>query len=227
MLQTALHTPEFWRCYVLDETDGFDVDAAGKRLAEELGGTNLDLPVGSNWFLRLNLAFQVNLFTLYLCDPADSDDVAGGRLELGHWDQARAHPFCLRWDELEAVVRRMRAEPDRQRVSPELAMLLLAPWVGHGSDEQDLLAARRRIIAGELDRLGLFHGDAAERIVESLLMPVSEDDYAWRWDAEAGWTFGGEYSCYSNRNDDHRFPFAEFAEFRRLLGIADEPASAH
>ncbi|MEU7909011.1 hypothetical protein [Actinoplanes sp. NPDC049118] len=235
-LHTALRTPEFWRCYALDGTDGFDVDATGERLAEEIGEPNLDLPVRPDWFLRLSLCFEVNLHTLYLCDldpdedyedyEDDDEDVpVDSQLELGHWDQARWHPFCLRWEELEAVVRRMRAEPDRQQVSPEQAMLLLARWVGHGADEQDLLVARRRSVAGALERPGLFHGDDAARMAAGLLVAVSEDDYAWRWDAEKGWTFGGDYGCYSNRNDGHDFPFAEFAEFRQMLGVADEPAS--
>jgi hypothetical protein len=56
-----------------------------------------------------------------------------------------------------------------------------------------------------------------------MLATPPEDDYAWRRSTEHGWTFGGAYGCYSNRNADHDFPFREFATFRTLLGL-DDPA---
>jgi hypothetical protein len=240
-LTAAASTRKFWRCYAFDESDGFDVDKAGEKLAKKLGEPNLDIPFRQDWFLRLSLCFDPGVHTLYLArldqevseridqydeiyDPEESEEdwpnLAEYRHELGHWDQARWHPFCLRWEEVEAVVRHMRQAPERQHISPELAMLLLARWVGHGADEGDLLAARRQLIAAELERLGPFQGEEAARMAALLLPSVTEDDYAWRWDESRGWTFGGSYACYSNRNDSHNFPFAEFAEFRRLIGVA-------
>jgi hypothetical protein len=232
-LHTAFRTPEFWRWYTFDDTDGFDLDAAGERYAEELGEPELAFPARADWFLSMHLCFEVNLHTLYLCDleiPDGSDDSeldVSRRLELGHWDEARWHPYCLRWEELEAVVQRMRAAPDAQQIPPDIAMLLLAHWVGHGGDEQALLDERRRILATVVERLGLFHGDEAARIAARLLSPAPEDDYAWRWDDESGWSLVGQYGCYTNRNEGHGFPFTEFAEFRQQLGVADEPAPAH
>jgi hypothetical protein len=145
-------------------------------------------------------------------------------VELGHWDQARWHPYCLRWSELEAVVAQMRAAPDPHPLPPEVGMLLLARWVGHGSDEAVLLNERREVIAGTFERLGLFRGEDAVRMAAQLLRAVPEDDYAWRWDSERGWLLSGEYPGYSIRNDCHsRFPFAGFTEFRRQLAVADGP----
>jgi hypothetical protein len=103
-------------------------------------------------------------------------------------------------------------------------MLLLARWVGHGSDEAALLKERREIIAGTFEQLDLFHGEDAVRMAAQILQAVPEDDYAWRWDDERGWLFSGGYAGYSVRNDCHgRFPFAEFTELRRQLGVADGP----
>jgi hypothetical protein len=247
-LSAAAGTAQFWRVYAFDEADGFDIDEQGEDLAEKIGEPKLDIPFRMGWFLRLYLCFDPSVHTLMLAsldakeaedlaeydseeiyDPDEDEDewpdLSESRLELGHWDMARWHPFCLRWEEVEAVVRHMRQTPESQHISPELAMLLLARWVGHGSDEGDLLTARRQIIATELERVGPFRGEAAARMADLLMPRVSEDDYAWQWHETNGWTFGGSYACYSNRNDGHDFPFAEFAEFRRLIGVADQPGN--
>lgn len=189
------------------------------------------LPARRGWWLRIGMDFDLTLFSLALQRDDEEDgeydedeyEVAPATsLELGHWDQARWHPFCLRWSELEAVVAQMRAAPDRHPLPPDMALLLLARWVGHGSDESALLDARREGIAATLERLGLFQGDDAVRMAANLLRAVPDEDYAWRWDGERGWTFGGEYPHYSKRNDSHSgFPFAQFAEFRRELAVAD------
>jgi hypothetical protein len=203
-------------------------------------------------WLRLEMNFELALHVLYLsradaddeddyaeeeydpvdedeCDCGDCDDDYWGivpdvSFELGHLDQARWHPFCLRWSEMEAVVAQMRAAPGLHPLSPEVGMLLLARWVGHGSDEAALLKERREIIASTFEQLDLFHGEDAVRMAAQILQAVPDDDYAWRWDDERGWLFSGDYAGYSVRNDCHdRFPFAEFTELRRQLGVADGP----
>jgi hypothetical protein len=242
-LVAATRDPEFWRCYAFDEHDDFDFEAAGERLARRLNGIDADdedwdededdlasarviLPARRGWWLGLEMNFELALHVLYLQQDEDGedDDEPDVSVELGHWDQARWHPFCLRWSELEAVVAQMRAAPDPHPLPPEVDMLLLARWVGHGSDEAALLNDRREVIAGTFERLGLFHGDDAVRMATQLLQVVPEDDYAWRWDGERGWLLSGEYPGYSIRNDCHsRFPFVEFTEFRRQLAVADGP----
>ncbi|MEV4139780.1 hypothetical protein AB0J72_47415 [Dactylosporangium sp. NPDC049742] len=209
---------------------------------DDLSSARIVLPARDGWWLGLELNFELALHVLYLqkdddeSDESDEDDededwdddeddgVPGVLIELGHWDQARWHPFCLRWSELEAVVARMRAAAGPHPLPPDVGLLLLARWVGHGSDETALLEERRAAVAGAFERLGLFHGDEAARMAAQLMQAVPEDDYAWRWDGERGWLLSGEYAGYSIRNDCHsRFPFPEFAEFRRQLAVADEP----
>jgi hypothetical protein len=231
--------------------NGVDVD--DEDADDDLSTVRLILPARRGWWLRIQMNFELTLHVLSLCmdeededehDDEDADDEdeddwdedddeddeddwespPDAWYELGHWDQARWHPFCLRWSELEAVVAQMRAAPDLHPLPPEVGMLLLARWVGHGSDEAALLDDRRAIIAGTLERLGLFRGDDAVRMAAQLLPAAPEDDYAWRWDSERGWLLGGDYACYSIRNDGHsRFPFAKFTEFRRQLAVADGP----
>ena len=217
---------------------------------DDLASARVILPARRGWWLGLELNFELPLHVLYLqkdedadedADDEDADDedadedddwddededdeVPDVSIELGHWDQARWHPFCLRWSELEAVVTQLRAAPDPHPLSPDVALLLLARWVGHGSDETALLKERRTVVAGTFERLDLFHGDEAARMAEQLMQAVPEDDYAWRWDPERGWLLGGDYAGYSVRNDCHgRFPFPEFTEFRRQLAVTDGP----
>lgn len=247
-LVAATRDPQFWRCYAFDGEDGFDFVAVGERLARRLNDIDVDdddwddededdlssarvvLPARRGWWLGLELNFEVALHVLYLQkddedeDDEDADDVPDVSVELGHWDQARWHPFCLRWSELEAVVAQLHAAPEAHPLPPEVGLLLLARWVGHGSDEAALLDERRVVVAGTFERLGLFHGAEATRMATQLMQAVPEDDYAWRWDAERGWLLSGEYAGYSIRNDCHsRFPFPEFTEFRRQLAVADGP----
>ncbi|MEV4512292.1 hypothetical protein AB0K00_25420 [Dactylosporangium sp. NPDC049525] len=211
---------------------------------DDLSSARVILPARRGWWLGLELNFELALHVLYLQrddedddeiddDEVDEDDedwddedydVPDVSVELGHWDQARWHPFCLRWSELEAVVAQMRTAPDSHPLPPEVGMLLLARWVGHGSDEAALLNDRREIIAGTFERLGLFHGEDAAQMAAQLMQAVPEDDYAWRWDSERGWLLSGDYPGYSNRNDCHgRFPFPAFTEFRRQLAVTDGP----
>ncbi|MCU7723895.1 hypothetical protein ODJ79_09230 [Actinoplanes sp. KI2] len=235
----TMRTPEFWRCYLFDEENGFDLSGESERIAELIGDdVRLGLPARSPWLLRLRLFFDVSVFELRLetlhndeLDECDDDEYAalGDDYEthlfheLGHWDQARWSPWCLRWEEVGAVVQRMAADADRQPIPPELAMLLLAHFVGHGAGDEERLAAGRQLMAGMFTRLGVFRDAEADRMAARLLLAAPEDDYAWRRSPEHGWVFGGEYPCYSRRNADHdSFPFEEWAEFRTLLGVPNE-----
>lgn len=199
-LLATLSKPEFWRHYVLDESDDFEADG--------VDAIELTLPASKGWRLLLHLDIDPRMHTLYLSSDTNSH-------ELGHWDDARWHPFCLRWQELEAVVRWMRANPAECELSAETATLLLAAWVGTGADEDEQLEPRRRLIAAEFIKLGIFPHDEAGNVAAQLLAGAPEEDYIWRLDPDRGWTFGGEYPCYSNRNDSHDFPFPEFAQFSK------------
>jgi hypothetical protein len=222
--------------------NGVDIDDDNRDDEDEddLSSARVVVPARRGWWLGLEMNFELALHVLYLQKDEDGEDdsedeedddwddedydVPDVSVELGHWDQARWHPFCLRWSELEAVVAQMSIAPDPHPLAPEVGMLLLARWVGHGSDEVALLNDRRGVIAGTFERLGLFRGEDAVRMAARLMQTVPEDDYAWRWDSERGWLLSGEYPGYSIRNDCHgRFPFAEFTEFRRQLAVADGP----
>jgi hypothetical protein len=230
----------------LNEVDTEDWDEED----DDLSSARVILPARRGWWLSLELNFELALHVLYLqqddededdeevdeddeeedddededddWDDDDDYDVPDRSIELGHWDQARWHPFCLRWSEVEAVVAQLRA--GTHPLPPEVGLLLLARWVGHGSDEAALLQERRAVVARAFERLGLFQGAAAARMAAQLMQAVPEDDYAWRWDAERGWLLSGDYAGYSIRNDCHdRFPFPEFTQFRRQLGVTDGP----
>ncbi len=227
--------------------NGVDVDAEdwSEEDDDDLVSAMVILPVRRGWWLSLSMSFELTLHVLCLNTDEDEEDdeeddeeyepeqseyedddrrSPDSSLELGHWDQARWRPFCLRWSEVEAVVAQMRAEPDLHPLPPEVGMLLLARWVGHGADEAALLDERREVIAGTFERLGLFHGEDAVRMAAQLLQAMPDDDYAWRWDSERGWLLSGANPGYSKRNECYdSFPFAEVTEFRRQLGVADGP----
>ncbi|GIJ52132.1 hypothetical protein Val02_90180 [Virgisporangium aliadipatigenens] len=208
MISELLRTRDFWRLYTLDEdADDFDLMAAEERFEADHGGFRLDFATVGGTRLRLDV--QAGMFTLYLA--------AGQEHELGHWDQARWAPWCLRWEEVRAYA----ALPQPGGLTPDLTLLLLASFVGHGSDEGELLAARRKEIAAAVERVGVFAGAEATRLAERLLMPVPEDDYAWTHDPALGWTLTGDYPCYGNRAKDHgHWPFEEYNRFRSDLGLS-------
>ena len=107
---------------------------------DDLSSIRAILPERRGWWLGLEFNFELALHVLYLQkdeydaeeeeeeedDDEDDDDyypVPDVSLELGHWDQARWHPFCLRWSEVEAVVARMRAASFRLEPRHELGAM--------------------------------------------------------------------------------------------------------
>jgi hypothetical protein len=255
-LEAAMARRRFWRAYAFDDADGFNFERAGERIDEKLkGGVRIFMPVAGPYRLRLDPAFDValhelNLYVAAEYDDADDevDDEAGGAeqdtddwedwtgyaYEIGHWDQARWHPWCLRWEEAQAVVAYMRANPSTYEpnedsdnectVSPDMAMLLLSRFVGHEPGDTAGLEAHRAQVAEQFVRMGVFDPAQARRIAENMVVPPPEDDYTWTRSDTHGWMFGGAYTCYSNRNTDHsRFPFEHFARFRVMLGLDAKP----
>jgi hypothetical protein len=220
----AFGTAEFWYCYLYQDSrvDWADVGAqlTERAEADDSGTSVVELPTTAPWRLRLDLSgFDVET-VLELSDARNGSSAGETGLPLGTWNPICWHPWALRWDEVEAVLARMRAEPAGQHVSPDLALLLLAPFVGHGHDEADLLADRRSIVAVTLDRLELFTADEADRMAGRFLSRMPQDDYAWHRCAEHGWEFLSQQDQdYSDRHPSGEFPFAAMAEFRRALGL--------
>ncbi|MEV4641489.1 hypothetical protein AB0J80_29505 [Actinoplanes sp. NPDC049548] len=223
-LDAAMATARFWRTYAFDG----DFEQEGELLEEELGDDlRIYLPVGGRYRLRLEPSFGLALHVLNLVvlEEYEDEDDDGWAYEIGHWDQARWHPWCLRREEASAVAAFMRAHPGDHglengcTVSPDLAELLLSRFVGHATDDAAGLAAHRAEVAGRFLRMGLFDAAEAERVAESMVR-TPPDRYAWTRSQTHGWLFGGDYGCYSNRDLGHsHFPFDDFAAFRAMLGL--------
>ncbi len=174
-------------------------------------GIDESLKVTLPWDGRMNLELVVgeSRKSLSLLDRA-----TGTEHPLGWWDDARWHPFALRWGELQALVRDWSLRADVEPRAP-VPLLLLSCFVGFGVDDEEERQRAAASIASALRALGCAADDAAALAVHAL-PDVGEDDYRWTPDPELGWVFGGEYPCYSLRNREHAggdegaFPFLEF-----------------
>lgn len=190
-------TPTFWSAYLQDDTAG---SAAHVRVA---------LP----WDEQRDLVLTAD----ELGKALELVDRTGGATStVGWWDDARWHPFALRWSELVALTDEWSHGAEVAPTAP-IPMLLLAPFVGFGvGDEAERADACDRV-ARALASIGCAPADT-DRLAARALLPVSEDDYRWTLDPHLGWTFGGEYACYSLRNAPHaggeegRFPFEAFRQ---------------
>ena len=103
-----LQLRQFWRFYVpLDEDEGEMVPLDGEIL-DLFGTTEIDgrpyaqsvisLLCGQDWFVDLTIRPELSFVNLGLrnCRTNSSSD-------MGWWDNARWHPFALRWSELERL----------------------------------------------------------------------------------------------------------------------------
>lgn len=213
---------------------------AGEDLAEQFSDDIIiHIPSDTEWRLMLKVYVDIGLFELHLGhitfysdddEDEDGDDDEEDRLdfsqEMGHWDQARWAPWCLRWEELESIVKHIRShpQPPASGITPDVALLLLSRFVGHGSGdaEQALLETRRGIVADAFVRSRIFPDTTSAAVMaKKMILPVPENDYEWKKDEEKGWTLSGSYDCYSKRNC-HRFPFEELREFREAFDVVDE-----
>jgi hypothetical protein len=149
-------------------------------------------------------------------------DARSGQHHLGWWDQARWHPYCLRADELDALIRHWQRH-DPRWPNPHVPLLLLCQFVGPDDD-----AAVKALTS---------RADAAWRALDlptprkgrhAVELEVPEPrDYRWELDDEHGWVFTSEeYCCYSVRNRPHaggeegRFPFRQFREMMEHVRAA-------
>lgn len=146
--------------------------------------------------------------TLFLDDTR-----SGTRNELGWWDLARWHPYCLRLSELDSLLRFWERWDHRWR-GQELPLLLLCQFIGLPDvADRDSLAVRTQ---SALQTLVL---PATTESQLEIPLYITDGNYRWEEDAELGWVFtSDEYSCYSIRNrphfdgDEGRFPFTAFRE---------------
>ncbi|HEX9050245.1 MAG TPA: hypothetical protein VF841_06890 [Anaeromyxobacter sp.] len=191
----GFHDREFWARY---------------HSGDDERGLTGDLEVRFPWDgrLALELVAGPGRKALALVDPA-----SGARHPLGWWDEARWHPFALRWNELERLTSDWAVRPDAEPRAP-VPLLLLSCFVGFGAaDDEDRASAFSAVAAG-FRMLGLAAHEASALAADALPR-VGERDYRWTRDPELGWIFGGGYPCYSLRNREHLagaegvFPFAE------------------
>lgn len=186
--------PGFWSAYLLEDSAGSECPV------------HVTLP----WDAERALVLRADELgkSLELVEPG------GAASPLGWWDDARWHPFALRWAELDALADQWRAHPDVTLLAP-IPLLLLAPFVGFGVGDEAVRAVALDRVARGLASLGVGDVDAC---AARALLPVTDDDYRWTLDAALGWTFGGAYPCYSLRNSAHaggaegRFPFEAFRQ---------------
>lgn len=211
---------DFWRWYhALDDWQEHELPAELRPALPNLSAQE-DSRSASVWFhigdgttLVLDLSLEFWHLNLALETPDGSSS------ELGWWDEARWHPFALRWEEVQALVRVAGHE-----LGDDVALCLLAPFVGTDTSAPDQLEQVRNSVKGALDRLGIDE-QTATRLAESAVRPVAGEEYQWTRHPELGWVFGGEYPCYSLRNQAHaggaegQFPFAAMAKLRHELGL--------
>jgi len=210
---------DFWLSYCNEGDYSLDESLIQQYATpDEDGGVIFRLPCPAPHAIELEVQFEFHAVDVTLVNVQ-----SGKRCELGWWDEARWHPFWLRWLELEKLHRYWQEYPDLLPCSPVATLPLLAPFVGTGVDETNALPARREDVAAAYRELGLFSAGEIGRLVECALRGPPEDDYRWMHHETLGWVFGGEYACYSLRNAEHSdgregtFPFAEFASLMHQL----------
>lgn len=222
-LQGLLGSREFWFFYHPNEEDYRLDDSFVSRYAEpSREGEGFDpLVIRFDCGKRFALDIEVEL-DYYTINLLLADQEADVLHQLGWWDEARWHPFALRWEELESLLLYWGDDPQRSP-GPDASLLLLASFVGTGVDQVDLLRERRAKVATAYHRLGLFTSDEVDELISATLFKPPDDDYRWSRDSELGWVFSGSYPCYSIRNREHaggeegQFPFAELEQL--LLGL--------
>jgi hypothetical protein len=215
-LQELLATKEFWFFYQLGEDYALDEGMVKKltTLNRETGETD---PVAIQFKCPLRFSIELEIcLDFYVINLMLVNGRSNKRSELGWWDEARWHPFALRWNELQGLLRYWKAHPSHCPVGTSAALLLLARFVGNAVNDINKFPARKKLVAAAYSDLGLFTRAEVKELVEGTLVDSTEDDYRWTKKTELGWVFGGEYACYSIRNAEHsdgsegRFPFADW-----------------
>ncbi len=231
-MNQVLKTRAFWQSYfTLEPPDGSEPE-----LVAQLEGLRHDFAVQqetrsyevkgrTHTFVRRSVVFAFacgERFSLQMEHVPDIngcqknlyvvDERSGTRRQMGWWDLARWHPYCLRLEELDSLISYWQRR-DPRWPAPELPLLLLFQFVGL-ADEATGERLRTRVAAALQQVVG---PEPAVELLDDALQV--KEDYRWEQDAELGWVFTSEdYACYSLRNRPHaessegRFPFAEFRE---------------
>ena len=221
----VLRHKAFWPYYVQTNEHSLEGDIleyfeASPDEDDEREDLEIRLPCGPDHALSVSLSPDWYHIDLSLTD-SNSDSPA----QMGWWDEARWHPFAIRWDELLALDQYWRKCPALDHHS-SAAFLLVAVFVGHGVDEKKSYEDRKNVIHNHYSRLNLYSDAECLELTEKTLILPTEDDYNWTQDNQLGWVFGGEYPCYSLRNSEHSggeegaFPFVDW---RGIVDRLQEP----
>jgi hypothetical protein len=234
-MNAILRTKDFWRPYltlepeelseddlnaqldglrndftVRDEVVTFEED--GEEYTEPYRVAEFSFFCGPNFSLLLEYQPEYDGCSrhLYLVDER-----TGTKQQMGWWDLARWHPFCLRPSELDTLLS-FWMRWDIRWPQPEVPLLLLCQFVGICDvATHDAMLVR---VEAAYRALGLPEVTAQKTAVPLPLQP----DSGWKHIPELGWVFtGDEYACYSLRNQTHSgsgiFPFQEFLEMMRQV----------
>jgi hypothetical protein len=210
-------TKAFWLHYqgVKDDAEPAQCDHLVSRLYKPI---NIRLLSSGSCTLKLKIRLDYWMITLSLLRRGTRK-----HLDLGWWDEARWHPFALRWQELEKMVAYWRNRPEDCPCGVDVSLLLLARFVGNGISEKPQVPERKERVAEAYRALALFSHAEVENLVRHSLHFDETEDYDWYLDPELGWLFVGAYPCYSLRNRDHvgsqerEFPFSEWNNFIESL----------
>lgn len=185
-------------------TDQVEFEVDGELVKGSIKVVEFQLPLPGGYSILID--YMLNLGgcekNLYLChDDADSP------MLMGWWDLQSWHPYCLRTEELDRLLRYWE---DQEDLDPDLPLLLLADFVGMETPASSQALQER--VAEAYARLS---DDPLPCPAE--IHAKDEDDYQWTQDEEFGWIFHSEeYPCYSLRNRAHIdsgegcFPFLAF-----------------
>lgn len=173
---------------------------------------------------------QYSLLLVYSPSPGGcdltlflSEKDSGEQYQLGWWDLARWHPFCLKPDEFELILKYWKKFDPKWQDS-ELPLLLLYLFVGLEDVETAKQLSSR--VKNALSELGI--DDFEDDPTKAMVCFFESEQFSWKLDENSDWVFTGEdYNCYSLRNKCHSdgeeegFPFGKYksmiAEIRRAL----------
>jgi hypothetical protein len=175
---------------------------------------NLSFNCGQKYSLLLDCGFH-NGFGLS-CDKSLQlkDNLTKETYELGWWDMARWHPYCLRPEELRFLIEYWKRF-DSKWQDGKLPLLLLLHFVGFENETQ---AEPFFEEATEICKVWEIHSRYLQ--IENWFEAIEREKYKWSFNQNLGWTIGNDdYSCYSLRNKEHyndaindegSFPFRKF-----------------
>lgn len=216
-IRTILRHRAFWPFYARtserplegDILDYFDLSSDDDGSYEYL---KIAVPCGSGHLLSFSISPE--WFDIELGLQAQNFQPLA---QMGWWDEARWHPFAIRWEELLRLHQYWQT-CSTLTIHPSSAFLLATVFVGHGSNEKEFFAERMNVIREHYHQLNLYSESECEKLANKMFTLPSEDDYNWTLDTKLGWVFGGKYPCYSLRNPEHtggeegNFPFSQWQE---------------